>query len=110
MRTRSAPSSARPSTCAVYPAVLELLRSKPHAYDLIISDYAMPNVSGADVLKRAREVRPGLPGIIITGYADAQQISSRPVDVPVLNKPFTPDQLRRAIRSVHPPAQSDAAE
>jgi PAS domain S-box-containing protein len=92
------------------PAVLELLHSKPSAYDLIISDYAMPHVSGADVLKRAREVRPGMPGIIITGYADAQQISSRPVDVPVLNKPFTPDQLRRAIRSVHPLTQSDAAE
>jgi hypothetical protein len=39
-----------------------------------------------------------LPAILITGYADANSIASRPADVQVLGKPFTPDQLRAAIR------------
>lgn len=83
-------------------AMLDILERAPDAYDLIISDYAMPNASGADVLQTARALRPGMAGIIITGYAEAQQISSRPADVPVLSKPFTAGQLRAAIRTVHP--------
>jgi DNA-binding NtrC family response regulator len=60
----------------------------------------MPLVSGADVIRRAREIVPGMPGIIITGYADIQSISKRPEDVTVLTKPFTPDQLAAALRAI----------
>ncbi|HEX8666833.1 MAG TPA: response regulator [Allosphingosinicella sp.] len=67
--------------------------------DLLISDYAMPHVSGAEVIRQARESQPGLPAIIITGYADSQSISRRPDDVLVLSKPFTPEQLKAAIGS-----------
>jgi PAS domain S-box-containing protein len=67
------------------------------ACDLLISDYAMPHVSGAEVIRQARETRPGLPAILITGYADAQSISRRPEGVQILAKPFTPDQLAAAI-------------
>jgi CheY-like chemotaxis protein len=67
--------------------------------DLLISDYAMPHVSGAEVIRQAREAQPGLPAIIITGYADSQSISRRPDDVLVLSKPFTPEQLKAAIGS-----------
>jgi two-component SAPR family response regulator len=41
-----------------------------------------------------------MPAIIITGYAEAQSISRRPDDVPVLAKPFTPEQLSAAINAV----------
>ena len=41
----------------------------------------MPLMSGADVLKQAREIRPDMPGIIITGYADSQSIARRPREV-----------------------------
>jgi len=80
--------------------LLALLAKQPDAYDLVISDYAMPLVSGAEVIRQARELRPGLPGIIITGYADVHSIARRPDDVVVLTKPFTPDQLARAIGSI----------
>jgi PAS domain S-box-containing protein len=69
------------------------------ACDLLISDYAMPHVSGAEVIRQAREARPALPAIIITGYADAQSISRRPEGVQILAKPFTPRQLMSAIGS-----------
>ncbi|WP_431852924.1 response regulator [Allosphingosinicella sp.] len=81
------------------PEVLELLKASPERCDLLITDYAMPRVSGAEVIRQAREIRPGLPAIIITGYADAQSIARRPDDVLVLSKPFTPDQVDSAVRT-----------
>ncbi len=82
--------------------VLGLLKADPDRCDLLITDYAMPHVSGAEVIRQAREIRPGLPAIIITGYADESSIARRPDDVLVLGKPFTPDQLSAAIRSSMP--------
>jgi PAS domain S-box-containing protein len=79
--------------------VLGLLRDQPACCDLLITDYAMPRISGAEVIRQAREVRPGLPAIIITGYADAQSIERRPDDVAVLAKPFRPEQLQAAVRA-----------
>jgi len=81
------------------PEVLGILRADPHCCDLLITDYAMPHVSGAEVIRQAREVRPGLPAVIITGYADAQSIARRPDDVLVLPKPFTPDQVVLALNA-----------
>jgi PAS domain S-box-containing protein len=79
------------------PEVLALLAEDPDRFDLLISDYAMPHVSGAEVIRQARELRPGLPAIIITGYADAHSIARRPEDVLVLPKPFTAEQLKGAM-------------
>jgi signal transduction histidine kinase/ActR/RegA family two-component response regulator len=79
---------------------IRLLKQDPGAIDLIISDYAMPVVSGTEVIQKARRIKRGMPAIIITGYAEAQSISRRPDDVPVLAKPFTPEQLSAAINAV----------
>jgi CheY-like chemotaxis protein len=65
--------------------------------DFIISDYAMPLVSGSEVIRKLRSVKPGLPGIIISGYADKAAISGAPEGVIVVSKPFTPSQLQDAI-------------
>ncbi|SEI80863.1 response regulator [Frateuria terrea] len=67
------------------------------AIDFIISDYAMPLVSGSEVIRKLRSVKPGLPGIIISGYADTAAISGAPEGVIVVAKPFTPAQLQDAI-------------
>jgi CheY-like chemotaxis protein len=71
----------------------------------------MPHVSGADVIRRAREIMPLLPAIIVTGYAELDSIARRPEDVHVLAKPFTADQLARAIAAALParPALERAA-
>jgi CheY-like chemotaxis protein len=76
---------------------LTILAADPGACDMIVSDYAMPHLSGAELIRRARELRPGIPAMIITGYADSQSIARRPENVIVLAKPFTPDQIRRAL-------------
>jgi CheY-like chemotaxis protein len=90
--------------------VLARLADADGCWDLLISDYAMPHVSGAEVIRQARDLCPGLPAIIITGYADAQSISRRPEDVLVLAKPFTPDQLRQAIHAATQRKAAPAAE
>ena len=55
---------------------------------------------------RRGKIRPGIPGIIISGYADGQSIARKPSEVVVLTKPFTLDQMSAAIgAAVQPPAQ-----
>ena len=77
--------------------MLAMLRRAPADFDLIVTDYAMPLMSGGDMLKQARELRPDIPGIIISGYADGQSIADKPSEVVVLTKPFTLDQMSAAI-------------
>ena len=84
------------------PEVLSLLESNRGGWELMITDYAMPHVSGAEVIRKSREISPGLPAIIITGYADAQSIARRPNNVAVLAKPFSPEQLQTAIADAVP--------
>ena len=90
--------------------VLDLLGKNPSGYDLLISDYAMPHLSGTDVVHRAREMRPDLPSIIITGYADAQSISRKPDDVLILPKPFTPEQMRASIKAASAASEDQIAD
>lgn len=82
------------------PAMLERLLESPDEFDLIVTDYAMPQMSGSDAIAKARVIRPGLPGIIISGYADAEAITHKPADVAVLRKPFVESELARAIAAV----------
>jgi len=65
--------------------------------DLIISDYAMPRISGAEFIRRARGLRPDIPAIIITGYAEAEAVRDRPEGVEILLKPFPETALQRAM-------------
>jgi len=69
-------------------------------YDLMISDYAMPHLSGTEFLREAREICPGVPALIITGYAEADAISDRPEGVEVLLQPFTVRSLEGAIARI----------
>ena len=66
-------------------------------YDVIISDYAMPHLSGTEFIRKARELCPGVPAMIITGYAEAEAINDRPDGVEVLQKPFTQGKLGAAL-------------
>jgi CheY-like chemotaxis protein len=77
---------------------LEVLREDHCRYDLMISDYAMPHLSGSEFLREARELCPGVPALIISGYAEADAISDRADDVEVLQKPFSATGLEDAMR------------
>jgi signal transduction histidine kinase len=79
--------------------ILEMVEQAPHDFDLVVTDYAMPLISGTELIRRLRNLRPRLPAIIVTGYADLSTISDRPEDVILLTKPFDPTQIDQAIRT-----------
>jgi PAS domain S-box-containing protein len=86
------------------PSMLEKLKQMPSGYDLIITDYAMPLMSGGDMLEQAKAIAPALPAIIISGYADSHSIT-RSREVVVLTKPFTMDQMNYAIGAAVSPSR-----
>lgn len=72
-----------------------LARSSP---DLIIVDYAMPGMTGVDLVLRARAVAPGVPIILATGYADMEAVDRVMPTESVLRKPFRLAELGVAVR------------
>ncbi|MCA1854765.1 response regulator [Massilia oculi] len=75
-------------------ALRELRRARP---DLIITDYLMPGITGAELMQRARAVFPGIPMIIATGYADMQAIDEVLGEDILLRKPFQLAELARSV-------------
>lgn len=85
-------------TCAGGGAeALAMIERAPDDFDVIVTDFAMPLVSGVDVIRFARTLRSDWPAVIITGYADAEEIADRPTDVPLLGKPFRDKDLLDSI-------------
>jgi PAS domain S-box-containing protein len=79
---------------------LALLEKQPDRFDLIVTDYAMPVVSGMEVIRLARNIRAGWPAVMITGHADAEMVADWPADVPVVRKPFPPAALIETVEKV----------
>ncbi|MET0308434.1 MAG: response regulator [Sphingomonas sp.] len=66
--------------------------------DLLVVDFAMPGMSGADVARLVREEDATLPVIVVTGYAESETLDSiAGPQVSVLRKPFESHQLLRRI-------------
>jgi PAS domain S-box-containing protein len=79
---------------------LQALEGRECDYEVLISDYAMPHLSGTDFLRAARKLCPDVPALIITGYAEADTITDLLKGVEVLLKPFTPRGLETVLSRV----------
>ncbi len=51
-------------------AALQRFRSAPETIDVLVTDQIMPGLTGLDLARRAKEVRPDLPIVVITGYSE----------------------------------------
>ncbi|MCL6699504.1 PAS domain-containing protein [Sphingomonas sp. NSE70-1] len=73
----------------------QLLSSRP---DVLVVDFAMPGMNGAEVAKQARELCPNLPVVLASGYANTDAIE-RAIgkDGKILRKPFRIDELLAAV-------------
>ena len=76
-------------------AALEAI-GKDRSLDLVFSDIVMPGpLSGLDLARRLRQLRPGLPVILTTGYSAALQ-SAAPEGFTLLTKPYDLAALGRS--------------
>ncbi len=78
-------------------AALDALGTNP-AIELLIVDFAMPGMSGIELLESARAKRPEIKVVFITGYADHTRLKGEFAGEVVVKKPFTMDQLAPAVR------------
>lgn len=61
---------------------------------VLVSDHLMPGMSGAQLAREMRRLRPGLPVLIVSGYAEEEGIDA---DIPRLTKPFRNAELAASL-------------
>ena len=66
--------------------------------DMMITDYAMPGMTGLQLAEEARALRPGLPILLATGYADLPTRAD--FELPRLHKPYHQAQLAEQIQGM----------
>lgn len=77
------------------------------ACDVLVTDVVMPGMSGVELVVEARERRPGLPVIFVSGYTgDATIAGSDDPMTAFLAKPYDGDELLRAVRGTLDAAKS----
>ena len=77
---------------------LALLASEP--FDAVLTDLKMSRLGGMEVLRRAKELHPGIPVIVMTGFASVSSAVEvmKLGAVDYLPKPFTPNEIRAVVR------------
>ena len=83
------------------PSGLKILRSGKRI-DLLITDVGLPGMNGRQLADQARETRPDLKILFITGYAESVAISEGflQAGMEMITKPFDLDNLARRIRAM----------
>jgi signal transduction histidine kinase len=82
-------------------AALDTLQRRPDV-DLMLLDFAMPGMNGAEVAREAHARRPDLPIIFVTGYADAEALAHADERAVIL-KPFDDHDLASKLGAVLQP-------
>ena len=81
---------------------LEVFRSRPHDFDLVVTDMTMPNMRGDYLAKELLDIRPDLPIILCTGFSEviseekAKNIGIRAF----IMKPVVMKDIAKAVRDI----------
>jgi len=81
---------------------LEMFRSDPDRFDLVITDQTMPQMTGIQLTVELKAIRPDIPVILCTGFSediDEHNYKTRGVSGFVM-KPIVPEKIARTIRRV----------
>ena len=69
---------------------------KPDHFDLVVTDFQMPEMKGNELAAKIKQAWPAQPVLMITAYAEQLGDCDNPVDA-LLSKPFHLEDLRRAM-------------
>ncbi len=81
---------------------LELFKVKPDSFDLVITDMTMPQITGANLVEKLKEIRSDIPVIICTGHSaviNEEKAKQLGIDAFVM-KPVSKLKIAKAIRDV----------
>lgn len=78
-------------------AALMIIKKSEQVIDLMMTDVGLPDMNGQELAGKARELRPTLPILFASGYAESIDV---PADMQVIGKPFSIDQLRDKVKSI----------
>jgi two-component system, sensor histidine kinase len=92
-------AGARVAEASSLPQLREVLRDLNEAPELLLADYRLADGTGVDVVEAVRATYGWVPAWIITGEPDIAQLG---LDLPVLQKPITPDRLLEALAAAFP--------
>jgi PAS domain S-box-containing protein len=73
-------------------AALALVRAAPNGFDLVVTDFNMPGLSGLDVARQVRAIRPDLPVAVTSGFI-SEELSAGAPDAGVCEIIFKPDTV-----------------
>jgi CheY-like chemotaxis protein len=88
------------AACVARPeAALELVRSDPQRYDVVITDHSMAKMTGLELARHLRVVRPDLPIVLYTGQGDGFGADDPAVIglSAVMRKPIDPQELSQVL-------------
>jgi signal transduction histidine kinase/CHASE3 domain sensor protein len=74
-------------------------------FDVLVTDYLMPTMTGVELVSRIREMHESLPAVIVSGYTALKDQDSIP-DTTRLSKPFTSARLIESLGKVVPSART----
>ena len=80
---------------------LRLLATQPHAFDIIVTDFSMPGMTGLEFAHQARMIRPHLPIVLCTAFTEIRALEEATGAVinSVVPKPFDGIILNESIRA-----------
>ncbi|MEX2180325.1 MAG: ATP-binding protein [Gemmatimonadaceae bacterium] len=89
--------------CSTYTdphAALRDFRDSPHSFDAVLTDFAMPTMTGIVLAQQLREIHPAIPIALVSGYGvDADTAAAAGIDLRIA-KPVSIEVLARALRQM----------
>ena len=76
---------------------LEFINDEDQDIDLLMTDVGLPVMDGRELAKQARMLRPELPILFASGYAESIEV---PDGMHLIGKPFSIDQLRDKVKGI----------
>ena len=76
---------------------IPLLADTSSTIDLLMTDVGLPGMNGRELAEKARELRPLLPILFASGYAENLELGH---NMQVISKPFSIDQLRDKVKNI----------
>ena len=89
---------------------LDTFRARPDQFDLLMTDLSMPHMSGLELIREVKRIRPEIPVILCTGFSELvrpEQIAELNIDA-LIRKPISVHEVSEILRQVLEKHQEDS--